>query len=42
MIDTLGGRENGLPMTIEQCKELTRDPLIDKGAHTHNLAAPGG
>ena len=23
------------PMTLEQCKELTRDPLIEVGAHTH-------
>jgi peptidoglycan/xylan/chitin deacetylase (PgdA/CDA1 family) len=23
------------PMTLEQCRELTRDPLIEIGAHTH-------
>ena len=31
----LVSQDSWRPMTLEQCKELTRDPLIEVGAHTH-------
>jgi peptidoglycan/xylan/chitin deacetylase (PgdA/CDA1 family) len=35
-------QESWRPMTLEQCKELRRDPLIEIGAHTHTHRNFGG